>query len=133
LASATSDRFATSVASNANGNKIVVGAINDEKTGTNGEGLAYVFSSGSSGWSEEHILSGSLATTLLDNFGYSVNINSTGEYIVVGAPDDESPANAASSGLAYVFVSDSGGWSENRFYLERSLLVLTSVLVCLLS
>lgn len=110
LAAAVSDEFGFSVSISPNGNRVVVGATKDEKTGTSDEGLVYVFTSGSSGWTEE-ILSGSLTTTS-DLFGYSVDINENADRIVVGATLDETSTGPADSGMVYVFTSGSSGWTE---------------------
>jgi hypothetical protein len=117
LATQASDRFGTSAAMNSIGDRIVVGANRDERSGGNDRsGLAYVFVSGASGWIEQHILSGSLAVDSSDNFGYSVAMNSSGDRIVVGAYQDERSGGNSSSGLAYVFVSGTGGWKQQHIF-----------------
>ena len=125
LAVGSSDNFGFYVAMNSIGDRIVVGAPNDERTGTNNEGLAYVFVSGTGGWSQQHILSGTLATDTDDDFGFRVAINSIGDRIVVGAQGDEKIGGSGSSGLAYVFVSGTGGWSQQHI-LSGSLAVDSS-------
>ena len=122
LAVGTNDNFGFYVSMNSMGDRIVVGASNDERTGTNNEGLAYVFVSGTGGWTEQHILSGSLAVDSDDDFGFRVAMNSTGDRIVVGAPGDEKSGGSGSSGLAYVFVSGTTGWTEQHI-LSGSLAV----------
>jgi hypothetical protein len=113
LATNTSDLFGWSVSMNSSGDRVVVGATADERSGGSlSEGLAYVFVSGASGWSEQHILSGSLATDPSDTFGLSVSINSLGDRIVVGAVADERSGGSSSEGVAYVFVSGASGWSQ---------------------
>lgn len=108
------DSFGTSVAINSIGDKIVVGAERDGKiAGGAYPGLAYVFTSSSSGWAEEKILSGSFANESQDAFGCSVNINSAGDKIVVGAYYDEKQTSP-DTGLVYIFVSSSNGWTEQK-------------------
>ena len=69
LATQTNDQFGFSVAFNSFGNILVVGANGDERTiGSVDTGLAYVFTNGSSGWTESAILSGSLAVESADGF-----------------------------------------------------------------
>lgn len=108
------DFFSTSIAVSADGNMVVVGAVNDEPSGTINCGAAYVFSSGSSGWIEQQILTGSLATSSLDYFGYSVAINTSGNHIVVGAYGDENISGPSAQGLAYIYVSGSSGWVQHQ-------------------
>jgi hypothetical protein len=103
LAVDNSDEFGWIVAMNSIGDRVVVGARQDGKIGTSFEGLAYVFVSGTTGWTEQHILSGTQATVNNDRFGGSVAMNSVGDRIVVGADGDERSGGSGSSGLAYVF------------------------------
>lgn len=113
LAVDTSDEFGRSVSINAAGDRLVVGSRQDEKSGGNPSmGLVYTFISGSNGWSQEQILSGSYAVDTSDYFGSSVAMNSQGNRIVIGAEADEITGNP--TGLAYVFVSGSNGWSEEK-------------------
>jgi SH3-like domain-containing protein len=108
--------FASALAINSIGNRIVVGAKQDyiQRDGGSWQaGVAHVFTSGTTGWIREHILSGSLAINNQDYFGTSVSMNSTGDRIIVGAPGDEKGGGSDSSGLAYVFVSGTGGWTEH--------------------
>jgi hypothetical protein len=116
LASGSGDYFGFSVSINSNGDRVVVGARQDERSSqvtTRNEGLAYVFVSSSGGWSQDAILSGTLATDANDYFGCAVSINSVGDRLVVGALQDERSGGAASSGLAYVYNSGSTGWTQN--------------------
>jgi SH3-like domain-containing protein len=125
LATASSDNFGWSVAMNSVGNCVVVGAINDERTSTNGEGLAYVFVSGTNGWSQQHILSGSFATFSSDGFGYSVAMNSNGDRVIIGAFQDERVLGSSGEGLAYIYVSGNIGWVEQQV-LSGSLAIQTN-------
>ena len=107
LAVQGSDNFGYSVSINAAGDRLVVGARLDEKnTVTASTGLAYVFTSGSSGWTESSILSGSLAVQTNDYFGNSVSINAVGDCVVAGAYQDEKNTATGSTGLAYVFQQE---------------------------
>lgn len=111
LATVNGDNFGRSCALNSSGNLALVGATGDEPSGTIGNGLVYIFNSSSNGWSQQAILSGSLAVDSADNFGYSVAINSSGNVALIGAYGDESPG-VTGNGLAYVFISNSSGWSQ---------------------
>jgi len=108
------DRFGSSVSINSAGDRIVVGAWQDEFGNPSESGAAYIFVSGNNGWTENKILTGSLAINGGDNFGISVSMNSVGDRVVVGSWFDESPSAQQSSGLAYVFVSGANGWSEQH-------------------
>lgn len=114
FATGSAEWFGYSVAMNEGGNLIVVGAPNDYKAsgGVTYKGMAYVFSSGSSGWTENQSLSGSLAVNTFEFFGHSVAINSSGDRIVIGAYGDETVGGSDAMGLTYVFTSGSSGWKE---------------------
>ena len=115
LATATSDNFGFSVAMNSIGDRVVVGAWQDERAaGASAEGLAYIFVSGTTGWNQQQILSGTLATAISDNFGASVAINSTGNRVIIGARQDERTTGAAAEGLAYIYVSGTTGWNQEQ-------------------
>lgn len=107
-----SDYFGFSVAINSAGNRVVVGAYQDERSTTLSVGLAYVFDSGSTGWTQTAVLSGTLAINASDNFGISVSTNQVGDRIIVGASRDEAPGNGNGSGVVYVFDSGSTGWVQ---------------------
>ena len=118
LAIDVSDFFGTSVAINSAGDRVVVSAFGDETiSGSyNNEGLAYLFTSGTGGWTEQHVFSGSLAADRNDFFGSSVAINNIGDIVAVGAKWDERVGGSSSEGLVYLFVSGSGGWSEQQIF-----------------
>jgi SH3-like domain-containing protein len=111
----TSDQFGSAVAINSVGDRIIVGAQTDERSGGQiSEGLAYIYVSGASGWVEQHILSGTLANNSTDQFGNSVAMNSAGDRVIVGAGQDERSGGPLSEGLAYIFVSGTGGWTQQH-------------------
>jgi mucin-19 len=116
LATETNDFFGRSVAINSAGDRIIVGADGDERiSGSAGEGVAYIFVSGSSGWVQQQILSGSLANNLSDSFGHSVGITSIGDRVIVSAINDENITGNGGIGLAYIFSSSSVGWIQDAF------------------
>ena len=96
------DTFGKSVATSADGKTIIVGANNDELSGTTGYGLAYVFDRVGNSFNQVGILTGSLAVDNSDNFGYSVATSADGKTIIVGAYDDEI-GGTVSTGVVYVF------------------------------
>lgn len=111
LSQQANDSFGDSVAINSLGNRVAVGATYDESGSISATGLVYVYTSGTDGWKEEAMLSGSKSTAGSDRFGYSLAMNSVGNRIIVGAPYDEFDL-AGSTGVAYLFVSGTDGWKE---------------------
>ena len=97
---ASNDQFGWTVSINSTGDTIVVGA----PYANSYRGYAKVYKNISGTWT----LQGATITGEANNdqFGYSVSINSTGDTIVVGAPD----ANA-SRGYAKVYKNISGTWT----------------------
>ncbi len=129
------DKFGTSVA--ISGDRIVVGAIEEDSsaTGVNGDGLlndftsagaAYVFREVGGAWIHEAYLKAS-NTDQVDYFGNSVAVS--GDRVVVGAPfedssasgvnGDESLNDAGGAGAAYVFRQSGGAWAQVA-YLKAS-------------
>lgn len=111
----TNDNFGHKLDFNTQGDMLVVSALVDEIS-TSNYGLVYVFKSGSSGWVEQQILTGSQTQSSGDAFGSAVAINSDGTVIAVGAQSDEIDGQFSNSGVLYIFRSGSSGWSEeNKF------------------
>ncbi len=122
------------------GDTIVVGAYAEDSSavGVNGDqgneggdldydsGAAYVFIRQSGVWSQQAYLKAS-NTDFVDHFGTSVAVS--GDTVVVGAPFEDSNAigvngnqndeSAPSAGAAYVFIRQSGVWSQQA-YLKAS-------------
>jgi hypothetical protein len=113
LATDTDDNFGYTVSLNSVGNTLAIAAYKDE-SGSNGlsSGVVYMFSSGSSGWIESSVLTGSYATDVDDQFGISLSLNSEGNILAVGAWADEYVPNDLFSGVVYIFSSGSSGWIE---------------------
>lgn len=125
------DRFGQSVS--ISDNTLVVGAFGEDSnaTGIDGtesdnsasdSGAAYVFIRSGSTWTQQAYLKAS-NTEANDIFGYSVSIS--GDTIVVGATGEDSNAIGingdqtnnliAGSGAAYVFVRDTGLWTQQAY------------------
>lgn len=100
------DEFGHSVATK--GNYAVVGAPYDDIGANNGQGSAYVFFFNGTAWVEQAKL---LATggAANDNFGYSVAIS--GDYVIVGAPNDDVGINN-NQGSAYIFLRSGTNWTQ---------------------
>jgi len=103
----SNDRFGTSVDMNSQGNRIVVGAFLNDFNGDN-SGMARVYEFVNDEWTQlgEDIL----GETQLDFFGFSVAINSEGNRIIVGAPDNE--GGGFLSGNARVFDWNGISWNQ---------------------
>lgn len=111
----TSDLFGYSVVGNSTGNRMFVGSYRDESPNNlTGTGLVYIFDSGSSGWIQTAILSGTRATDVNDFFGCSLSFDASGNRIIIGARLDEYTSTTSGSGLAYIFDSGSTGWQETK-------------------
>ena len=90
------------------GDSIVVGARLDNEISTD-SGSAYVFTRGSSTWSQQAKLLASDGA-IFDQFGYSVAIS--GDSVVVGTHLDDN--GSLLSGNAYVFTRSDTSWMRNR-------------------
>ena len=99
----TNDLFGYSVATSADGKTIIVGAAQDETSGTDGYGVVYVFDRVGNTFNEVGILTGTHASDSTDYFSYSVDTSADGKTIVVGARNDENTGSSNSSGVVYVF------------------------------
>ena len=129
------DLFATSVAINSDGSRLVIGAIGEDSnaTGVNGDqtnnsasfsGAAYVFVRSGSTWSQEAYLKAS-NTGSSDSFGNKVSISADGSRIAVSADGEDSNAtgvngnetdnSAFSAGATYVFVRSGSTWSQEAY------------------
>lgn len=107
--STLNDRFGFSVAISQDGNSVIVGSPYDSYPGSSANsGVAYVFDKIGVGYTQVGILTGSLAFTSGDNFGYSSAISNDGSKIAIGAPGDNIQGSSLSSGIVYIFDRSSG-------------------------
>ena len=98
--------FGYSVSISDNGEYAIVGARNEDGTGTS-RGAAYILKDSNGTWvQEQRIIAGSLSDN--DQFGYSVDISGDNNYVIVGM------ANASNSytGGAFIFKDSDGTWVE---------------------
>ena len=103
---AADDNFGLSVA--ISGNTAIVGASSDDDNGA-GSGSAYLFQRDSSnGFWYQYLKLTAADGAVLDGFGISVAISS--DAAIVGAYGDDDNGN--SSGSAYIFQRDAGGWIQ---------------------
>ncbi|MFQ3260343.1 MAG: hypothetical protein ACI9E9_000226 [Reinekea sp.] len=133
------DAFGVSVSLSGNGDFLAVGALGEESnaTGINGDqtdnsasnaGAVYIFKRTGNSWRQADYLKTS-NTGAGDQFGISVNLNSSGNTLAVGAVGEDSNAtgidgdqndnSASNSGAVYVFTQNAGTWSQQT-YLKAS-------------
>jgi hypothetical protein len=104
--SAASDHFGNSVA--ISDDYAIVGAPDDDNNGTN-SGCMYILKRNGLLWAETQMLTAS-DNAAGDEFGYSVSIS--GEYAVVGAPNDDN--NGSYSGSVYIYKREGFLWNETQ-------------------
>jgi len=102
------DKFADSVALDRGGDVLVAGAPFGDAKGRD-SGSAYVFVRSGDNWTEEAKLVPSDSDDG-DQAGFKVALD--GDTAVLGSPYHDGPGN--DSGAAYVFTTDSGGWSQRQ-------------------
>ena len=90
------------------GQTIVVGAPQHGYDGKGDQGLAYIFTHSSSGWTQNQILRASDGTKF-DKFGTAVAI--AGPTLLIGAPL-HNVGNNVGQGAVYVFVDEHGKWRQ---------------------
>ena len=105
LAINSNDNFSNSVAISADGKTIVAGAWQDSvQAGNIRSGIVYVFNRIGNSFNQVGIVTGSFATEVVDNFGFSVAVAADGKSFIVGAVNDETLSGPSDSyGLVYVF------------------------------
>ena len=106
------DLFGTSISISADGNTLVVGADEDDGSGTN-RGAAYIFIRSGNTWTLQETLDDSFTglDVLEDNdvFGTSISISTDGNILVVGAPLDE--GSGTNRGAVYIFIRSGNIWT----------------------
>lgn len=130
------DFFGVSVALNNDGTTLVVGAMNEDcsniginptaNNSTSNAGAAYVFQK-SGTWSQQAYLKAS-QVSIDDLFGFSVDIDGSGNKIIVGAYQEDGNGtgvnpvaneSASTSGAAYLFNRTGSTWTHQA-YLKPS-------------
>lgn len=123
--SAAGDTFGQSVSLSDNGNRLAIGAPNDnDGFGSSDSGAVYIYSRSSNAWSFEDTLQ-AFPRDSGDLFGSSVSLSGNGRSVAVGAPSESSSAtgidgnasnnDAASSGAAYIFTFSGSAWSTQAY------------------
>jgi len=106
------DTFGWQVDTSYDGNIIAVSAIGDEDPSLNAStssGVVYVYERQNSptiGFNTVGIITGLYAYNSGDNFGSSIALSSNGEFLICGAPNDES------QGVVYVYQNISSNWTQ---------------------
>ena len=105
------DSFGYSVAMNADGTQMLVGATGKSNgTVTSGAVYHYIYSSGS--WSEQQkIISSDGEAT--DKFGEAISINYDWTKLIVGAKLEDTPSVGSDTGAAYTFTYNGSTWSQD--------------------
>jgi hypothetical protein len=105
--------FGSSVSISSDGTYAIVGA-RDADSGGIDRGQAYIFIRSGASWTEQAILIASDPNTDAE-FGYSVSIDSTGTYAVVGAFNANS--SGTNRGQAYIFIRSGVSWTEQAILI----------------
>ena len=101
------DHFGQSISINSDGSIVVIGAPGADTNGSN-SGQVKIFENIGGTWTQVgDDLNGEAA---VDRFGYSVNINSDGSIIAIGAPSNN--GNGNESGQVRVYKNNSGTWTQ---------------------
>jgi len=123
-------RFGWSVSINHDGSKIIVGAPYDNnknnETDVPGCGAAYIFERTNTTWNQTKILKTNTLVTN-DKFGYAVDINESGNRVIVGAPQKTSPPapegkSFVGAGAAYIFNYSNSSWDTGYLLTSREYL-----------
>ena len=102
------DQFGTSVSTNSDGTKVIVGAFYEDTGGSNA-GSAYIFAYDGSSWTQEAKIQASDIQSG-DYFGVSVAMSGDGTKVIVGAYHEDT--GGANAGSAYIFAYDGSSWSQ---------------------
>lgn len=132
--------FGRAIDISGDGNTIIVGArgedsisalINGDQTDNSASaaGAAYVFSRSNGQWAQDAYIKASNADQG-DEFGYAVSISGNGQYLAIGAPNENSGKSdtvnpeeiiggtalgLAYSGAVYVYEKTDSGWNKVSF------------------
>src|SRR5690606_16071856 len=110
------DRFGVSVALNASGDRLAVGATGEDGDGIDGaennnnsgeSGAVYVFDRGNDGWRQTAYVKRADSTKNA-SFGGTVSLNAAGDVLAAGATAEGNN----DSGAAYTFHENAGVWTQ---------------------
>lgn len=104
-------QFGWSVAMDAIGDRVVIGAIGESPTGIASAGAAYIYKRTGTVWALEAQLTADVKEAG-DKFGYSVSINAAGDKVTIGTIYANIPTKTA-AGVVYVFERSSSIWTQS--------------------
>jgi hypothetical protein len=102
------DFFGNSVSISADGQYAICGSPNQDTGGSNA-GAVYIFIRNGNVWTEQQKIQ-ALVPTTADDFGRSVSISADGQYVICGAPRDDTMG--VDAGAAYIFVRNGTIWTQ---------------------
>lgn len=121
------DNFGISVALNANGDTLAVGAMQEDSQGSDpldnngaGNGAAYVFTRSDGNWQQQAYLK-AFNNDADDHFGISLALNASGDTLAVGAEGESSQGtdpldnSLFASGAVYVYTRSGTTWQHQAF------------------
>jgi type IV secretory pathway ATPase VirB11/archaellum biosynthesis ATPase len=103
----SADYFGISVAIDATGDRVVIGAYR-ENTGATDAGSAYIYSRSGTVWTLEREINNP-SPVASDFFGFSVSINGTGDRVIIGAYQEDT--GAVNAGSAYIYSRSGTTWT----------------------
>ena len=104
------DYFGIGVSLSRYGDYAIAGASRED-TGATDAGAAYIFKKSGSSWSQQAKIKAS-DRQLNDKFGKCTAICGTGDYAIIGAPDEDT--GGTSAGAAYIFKRSGSSWSQQQ-------------------
>jgi hypothetical protein len=110
---AAGDQFGAAVA--IAGNRIVIGAPEEDNNGGTGAGAAYVFQRNGQNWTQQQKLLAPDGATG-DAFGYAVAIS--GNNLVIGAPFDNLEGSLVNAGSAHWFGEQANNWQYRQRVID---------------
>jgi len=135
------DQFGSSIALNADGNFLAVGAFSEDSRASSinndafqgddsasGAGAVYVFTRSGNTWTQRDYIKGA-NTDAGDLFGYTVGLSASGDTLAVGAYDEDGSGRSTNSipdnrrggtGAIYVFDRVGDAWRQTA-YLKGSM------------
>ena len=115
----SSNNYGWSVTIDQDGNTAAVGAYRVNTDGTS-RGRAYIYTRSGSSWIEQQSVIHSDHATGGTNayFGYDLNLDHTGNLLLVGAPDVQT--SSSPNGAAYLFERKGTNWNQIKKYVASN-------------
>jgi hypothetical protein len=111
------DSFGNQIVFSLDGNILAIGSQDDEENGDPEAGSVYIFQSSSLGYQQVQKLTASGdADPIADKFGNNISLNSSGDILVISAPNDDENGGSndifSGAGSVYIFQSSSIGYQQ---------------------